>query len=145
MRRRNKLRTCIHLIWATKNRLPLVTADIEQRLYRYIGAICVDKRCSILAIGGMPDHIHLLVVLASTISLADLVKQVKGGSSRFVSESLKPGEWFAWQPNYAAFSVSPADKDRVAHYIQNQKQHHSDGTVWADEEETDEEDPTESS
>src|SRR5262249_10912731 len=108
MRRRNKLRVCIHFVWATKNRLPLLTEDIERDIYRYIEAICLDNRCSVLAVGGIPDHIHLLAALPSTITLGKIMKEVKGGTSRLVSERLKPGEWFAWQPNYAAFAVSPS-------------------------------------
>jgi len=140
MRRRNKLRVCVHFVWATKNRLPLVTEDIERDLYRCIRAICADIKCDCLAAGGMKDHVHLLVALNSTLSLGQVMKQVKGGSSRFVSERLRPNDWFAWQPNYAAFAVSPAHKNRVVRYIENQKQHHASSTVWPEAEETDEED-----
>ena len=67
------------------------------------------------------------------------MKEVKGGTSRLVSERLKPGEWFAWQPNYAAFSVSPSHTQRVIRYIASQKKHHTEGTLWPEVEETDEE------
>ncbi len=66
------------------------------------------------------------------------MKGVKGGSSRMVSETLKQDTWFAWQPNYAAFSVSPSHKNRVVRYIENQKQHHRAVTVWPETEEYDE-------
>jgi putative transposase len=138
MRRRNKLCVCLHFVWATKDRLPLVGEDIEREVYRCIRAICADMRCDCLAVGGMEDHVHLLVSLCSTVTLGQLMKEVKGGSSRMVSEDLNPGVWFAWQPNYAAFSVSRSHKARVVRYIDNQKQHHAAGSLWPEAEETDE-------
>jgi len=139
MRRRNKLRVGIHFVWATKDRLPLVSEDIEREVYRCIRAICAELKCECLAVGGMEDHVHLMVALASTVSMGQLMKRVKGGSSHVISESIRPGEWFAWQPNYAAFAVSNSHNSRVIQYIENQKQRHSAGRVWAEAEETDEE------
>src|SRR5438045_1336746 len=69
MRRRNKLRVCVHFVWATKDRLPLVGADIERDLYRCIRAICADIKCDCLAAGGVEDHVHLMPALNSTLSL----------------------------------------------------------------------------
>jgi len=143
MRRRNKLRTCLHFVWATKDRLPLISEEIETSVYNCIKAICRNNRCAVQAVGGMPDHVHLLIILPTTISLGQLMQQVKGGTSRFISTQLRPGEWFAWQPNYAVFAVSPSHKERVIRYIQNQKQRHAEGTLWPEAEETDEEDTSE--
>ena len=112
---------------------------MEHRIYRYISDVCLDDKCDVLSIGGIEDHLHLLVNLAPTISMADLMKHVKGGSSRFVSEELCPGEWFQWQGHYGAFSVSARDKQRVISYIRNQKDHHNSGTIWPDAEEPTEE------
>ncbi len=114
----------------------MITEAIERDLYRYIESTCRKHQCEVLAIGGMPDHIHLLVVYPSTITIADLVEYAKGSSSHFVTEKLKPGEFFKWQGNYGAFSVSPHDKNRVIRYIENQKQHHAEGTIWPHAEET---------
>ncbi|HLJ56820.1 MAG TPA: IS200/IS605 family transposase [Chthonomonadaceae bacterium] len=138
-RRRNKLPVCIHFVWATKNRLPLIGVDIERDLYRCIRGICTNMKCECLAVGGMEDHVHLMVALNSTLSLGRVMKQVKGGSSRMVSERLGPTEWFAWQPNYAAFAVSTTNRARVVRYIEGQKQHHAGGTLWPEAEATDEE------
>ncbi len=82
---------------------------------------------------------HLFVALSNMISLAQSMKDVNGVSSRFVSETLQPGRWFAWQPNYGAFSVSAGDKKTMIAYVENQKQHHSQGSCWAEVEETFEE------
>jgi putative transposase len=138
-RRRNKLRMLAHFVWATENRQPFSTDEIEERVYRYIHKACQDSKCDVLAIGGLPDHIHLLVALGNTISLSDLMRNVKGGSSRFITEQLKQGGWFKWQAHYAAFAVSPQDKDGVTAYIQNQKQRHAEGKLWDSLEETYEE------
>ena len=134
--RQNKIRLYAHFVWSTWNRQPLITEAIESDLYRFIQGICLDHRCAVLAIGGMPDHVHLLVALSNTITVADLMEFVKGGFSRFVTERLLHEEWFKWQGSYGVFSVSPQDKNKVIRYIQNQKQHHADGTVWTHAEET---------
>ena len=131
---KNKLCVAVHFVWATWDRQPLITPDIERDLWRYIGAVCADDKCEVLAIGGMPDYVHLLVLLSNTITLADFVQHVKGGSSRFVSEKLTPGAWFQWQGSYGAFSVSRPQIAKVVDYIANQKQHHAEGTLWPDAE-----------
>jgi putative transposase len=134
--RRNKLAVYIHFVWATWDREPMILESFERRLHRQIEATCRDRDCSVLAIGGMSDHVHLLVALPSTITLADLMHDVKRSSSHFVGEDLAPGEPFKWQGSYAAFSVSPQDKGRVIRYIENQKQHHAENTFWPAAEET---------
>ena len=130
----NYLRLPVHFVWATWDRLPIIQDAWEQRLHRQITAISVECGCRVLAVGGMPDHVHLLVMLPSTITVGDLMKQVKGGSSRVVSKTLTPGEWFAWQGSYGATMVG--EKDKVMRYIANQKQHHADGTLWPNAEKT---------
>ena len=135
---KNKLCVAVHFVWATWDRQPLITEDIERGLWRYIGAVCGDDHCEVLAIGGMPDHVHLLVLLSNTTTMADLMRHVKGGSSRFVPKRLLPGSWFAWQGSYGAFSVSRANVPNVIAYIQNQKRHHAEGTLYPNAEETNE-------
>jgi putative transposase len=119
--RQNKLSVFLHLVWSTWDRLPLISETIERDLYRYIENTCRQHGCSVLAIGGTVDHVHLLVSYANTITIGDLMEYVKGGSSRFVTEKLNPGEFFKWQGNYGTFSVSPHDKNKVIRYIENQK------------------------
>jgi len=133
---KNKLCVCVHSVWATWDRNPLITGDIERGLYRYVKTVCGDDKCEVLAVGGMPDHIHLLVMLSSTVTLSDLMKHVKGGSSRAVSTALKPGVWFAWQGSYGAFSVSRRDIAKTVRYIECQRQHHAEGTLWPGAEES---------
>ena len=126
-RRRNKLYLFAHFVWATYDRLPLITEDIEREVFRYSEQVCRDNGCEVYAVGGMPDHIHLLVALPNTITVGELMQYVKGGSSRLISKTLKPRATFKWQRHYAGFGVSVRDKRKVIAYIENQKQHHADG------------------
>lgn len=92
-------------------------------------------RCAVLALGGMPDHVHLAVKAPTTLSPAQAMKQIKGVSSKFIGDqfSRQRGhalDWFQWQEGYGVFTFSASQKTRVICYIQNQKQHHADGSLW---------------
>jgi putative transposase len=138
-KRRNKLYIFTHFVWATYDRLPLITQDIEREVYRYIEQVCKEDGCEVFAVGGMPDHMHVLITMPNTIAIGDLMQHIKGGSLRLISKTLKPGEWFKWQRHYAGFSVAIRDRRKVIAYIENQKQHHAEGTLWPEAEETFEE------
>ena len=131
VRRSNYIRVSVHFVWTTHERMPLLPdgGEGERKLWRYIESLAQQKRCEVLAIGGMPDHIHLLVNLHNTISMAELIKFVKGSSSRFVSQELRGGDWFAWQNHYGAKAVCPDTLEACIRYIVNQKQHHADNTT----------------
>ncbi|MCS6962944.1 IS200/IS605 family transposase [Thermoflexus sp.] len=126
---RDTLAIYIHLIWATWDRLPLITPEIERPLHRVIASEAQKMGCTLLALNSVPDHLHLLVRIPSTVSIAKLVKQLKGVSSRFVNEVLKPDPPFKWQGFYGAFSVSRWDVERIVGYIRRQKEHHAVGTL----------------
>jgi REP element-mobilizing transposase RayT len=121
----------LHLVWATYRRLPLVSAEIEPLVHRFVAGEARRQRCVVLAIGGMPDHIHLAVRMPATLAVARLMQQVKGVSSTRIRQEVLPGEIFGWQDNYAAFSISRSHVDRVVRYIEHQKQHHGTGTLSA--------------
>jgi REP element-mobilizing transposase RayT len=87
----------------------------------------VKLECDVIAFGGVADHVHLLVRFPTTISIADLVKQVKGSSSHLVSRRLR--EPFKWQGRYGAFTVSPSHVPKIRDYVLNQEKHHADGSV----------------
>lgn len=137
--RRNKLALFLHLVWATWDRLPLLTPDIERRLYRNIESEAQKLGCTVLALNGIADHVHLLVMMPSTLSVADLLKQIKGVSSHFVNEVLQPPVQFKWQGSYGAFTVSRWDVDKIKEYIKRQKEHHRSGKLVFGFEETFEE------
>ena len=119
----------LHLVWSTWDRLPLVTADIEASLYTAIAEKCRELGCLPIAIGGVEDHVHLLVRFPTTIAVARLVKEVKGSSSHLVTHVLKPGLFFKWQGSYGAFTVAKDGIISVETYIRRQKEHHQRGTL----------------
>ncbi|MBV9468200.1 MAG: IS200/IS605 family transposase [Abitibacteriaceae bacterium] len=127
--RDTKLALYLHLVWGTWDRLPLITSEIERHLHRNLVNEVQRQECSLLAIGGTEDHIHLLVSLPSTLSIAQLVKQLKGVSSHFVNNELTRETPFKWQGAYGAFTVSRWDTDRILNYIQHQKEHHTHNTL----------------
>jgi len=120
----------LHLVWATWDRLPLITETVESRLYAAIAEKCRKLKCVPLAIGGIDDHIHLLVRLHTTVAIATLVKEVKGSSSHLVTHEITPGEFFKWQGSYGAFTLWKEEVPKVEAYIKRQKEHHTAGTVW---------------
>jgi putative transposase len=114
----------VHLIWATWDRLPLISSNIEGQVYASIAKKCQDCGCDLLAVGGIEDHVHLLVKLNPAVAVADLIREIKGSSSHLVTHEIQPGEFFKWQGAYRAFSVRKLEVDTIGRYIQNQKEHH---------------------
>jgi len=122
----------VHCIWATWDRSPLLTPDIESRIYESMAAKCLELRCDAIAIGGDLDHVHLLAKFVSTISIAELVQGVKGSSSHLMNHEIAPKREFRWQGSYGAFTVSPNGVKQVTEYILNQKIHHSERRTFED-------------
>ena len=134
--RKNKVAVFVHFVWATWDRQPLITPEMEARLYRHIAASATSLGCKVLAINGHRDHVHVLLAMPSTVTMAQVVKKMKGASSRFVNDQFDLPYTFKWQGFYGAFSVSRWDVEKIIHYIRNQKAHHARGEVWDDFEET---------
>jgi putative transposase len=114
----------VHITFSTKNRVPLISEEIEKELYSYIGGICKNLECYPIKVGGFYDHVHILTSLSKKIALMVLLEKVKANSSKWIktkSDSLKK---FYWQNGYGAFSVNPYEIDKVISYIENQKEHH---------------------
>jgi putative transposase len=114
----------IHCIFSTKERAPYIDFELESRLWPYIGGIARENRMKALAIGGTTDHIHSLLSLPSTLSVAKAVQLIKGGSSKWVHDSFPRHRNFGWQEGYGAFSVSVSQRQRTISYINDQKDHH---------------------
>ncbi|MBL4818205.1 MAG: IS200/IS605 family transposase [Deltaproteobacteria bacterium] len=114
----------IHLIFSTKLRLPLLEADIRPDFYRYISAIAKRNGSEIFEIGGVEDHIHILLTLPKTTTLAKLVEVLKSSTSKWLKTKKESLNYFAWQTGYGAFSVSESQVPRVKKYIQEQQKHH---------------------
>jgi REP element-mobilizing transposase RayT len=113
-----------HLIFGTKGRAPLLVDDLPDRLYAYVGGILRNQKNTLVAAGGMPDHVHLLISLGRESSMSDVLRQIKGSSSRWIHETIPELHGFAWQTGYAAFAVSYSHLETVKHYIATQADHH---------------------
>jgi putative transposase len=114
----------IHLIWSTKNRDPLIHPSFESRLFDYLGGILRNHKHVLLAAGGMPDHIHLLIGQHPTDSISDIIRDLKTNSSGWIHQEIPTLKNFSWQTGYGAFSVSKSNELKVGNYIRNQKEHH---------------------
>jgi putative transposase len=119
----------IHIVWTTWDRLPLITAPVQILAYRAIGAKCQELKTEVVALGGIEDHVHLLIHLHASLSVADLVRHVKGASSHLVTHERTDIPFFKWQGSYGAVSVSPADLPRISQYVANQRDHHDRQTL----------------
>ena len=114
----------VHYIFGTKERFPFIDHELELRLWPYIGGIARDNGMKALAIGGTADHVHTLLSLPATMSVAKAVQLIKGGSSKWVHDTFANYRKFEWQEGYGAFSVSASQMDKTVAYIARQKEHH---------------------
>jgi REP element-mobilizing transposase RayT len=112
-----------HIVFSTKNRIPLISSALEEQLYSYVGGIIRAEGGTLLQIGGMPDHVHLLLKYKPTFAVSEILNHIKANSSKWANEKAKSRS-FAWQDGYSAFSVSESQVASVRSYIQNQASHH---------------------
>ena len=126
--RANFTQLYLHYVWATWDRLPLITPDIQKVIYAAIIQQCEQLGCTVIAVGGIEDHVHLLTGFPPTLTLSDLIKQIKGSSSHLITHEIKH-RFFKWQGSYGAFTVSHGDIDTVANYIRNQATHHQQKSI----------------
>jgi len=113
-----------HCAFSTKDRRPLITKSLRERLWPFIGGIARQNKMKAIEIGGVVDHVHILLSLPATMSIAKGLQLIKGGSSKWVHGTF-PEHWsFAWQVEYGAFSVSKSAVDSVIEYIRTQEEHH---------------------
>jgi putative transposase len=129
--RRQFTQLYVHLVWATWDRLPLIAPNIKEAIYNVIAHECKQMGCSVVAIGGIEDHVHLLTGFPANIAISELVKHIKGSSSHCVTHQIQPHEFFKWQGSYGAFTVNHEDLNPIAAYIQNQTTHHQQQTLIA--------------
>jgi len=118
--------TQIHIqaVFTVQNRECIITDRWRDELYKYITGIVQNNKHKLLAINGMPDHIHILFGLRPSQSLSDLMQDIKGGSSKWINERQFVRGKFSWQEGYGAFSYSKSDLPNVIRYIECQQQHH---------------------
>jgi REP element-mobilizing transposase RayT len=115
----------LHLVWSTKNRHPfLQDQQVREDLWGYMQGICENLDCPSLRIGGLADHVHILCRFGRSISVADLVRDVKRDSTTWLKEQFPLLSEFHWQAGYGAFSISPGHVPGLKDYIANQEQRH---------------------
>jgi len=113
-----------HCVFSTKERRPQITPALGERLWPFLGGIARKNRMKAVEIGGVEDHVHLLLSLPPTLAIAKALQLVKGGSSKWVHESFPEHRLFGWQEKYGAFGLSVSLLDKTIEYIRNQRQHH---------------------
>lgn len=113
-----------HCVFSTKERRAFISETFQSRIWSYIGGIAKQNGFKTIAIGGIEDHMHILLSLPATMPLAKAVQLIKGGSSKWIHENLPNMRLFSWQQGYAAFSIGISDLERTIAYVSNQKEHH---------------------
>jgi putative transposase len=120
-----------HLVWATKERLPLINANNREPIYASIHAKAGQLKGIVHALSGTADHVHLVVTVPPNLPLALFIGQVKGNSSHLASRLGTTDGAFAWQSEYGVVSVSEAHLSIVVRYVQRQEHHHAEKTLNA--------------
>ncbi len=118
----------IQIVFAVKGRQNLIAKENREELHKFITGIVTNREQKLLAIFAMPDHVHILVGLKPSISISDLVRDIKAGSSKFINDSKWIKGKFNWQEGFGAFSYSKSNLDNVVKYILNQEERHQKKT-----------------
>ena len=112
-----------HLVFSTKDRRPLIEPHLKDELHSYMAVVLQNMDCHAIIINSMPDHIHILLNLSRTVTVAKAAETVKANSSKWLKT--KTNSWLGWQSGYGAFSVSNSRLGAVSKYIRNQEKHHA--------------------
>ena len=122
----------VHYIFSTKERRKIISPEVHERLWAYLGGIARENGMKALAIGGTDDHVHVLVSLPSTLPVAKAIQLLKGRSSKWLHDTFPGMKSFAWQEGYGAFSIGVTGVDDTVAYIAGQEKHHR---TWTFEQE----------
>ena len=114
----------VHVIFSTKNREAWLDLGVRPRMHAYLATICRDLGAELVRVGGVADHVHIIMTLPRTVSQASMIEQIKKTSSKWIKARDARYRGFFWQRGYGAFSVSPSQLAAVLKYVDAQKQHH---------------------
>lgn len=114
----------IHCVWSTKKREPFLSSDVRNRLWPYLGGIARENKTKALAIGGVADHVHMLISLPKTLSVSKALQLLKGNSPKWIHDTFPKFHSFEWQEGYGAFSVGISAVHATVRYICDQAEHH---------------------
>jgi REP element-mobilizing transposase RayT len=119
----------LHIVFSTRQRAPFIDAALKADLYPYMATVAHQRGATVMALGGMPDHVHILLRVKASHKLCDLIQAIKAIPSKWVHhERPESIPEFGWQTGYAAFSVSQSNEAKVRNYILNQEAHHRRST-----------------
>jgi REP element-mobilizing transposase RayT len=114
----------IHVIFSTKDRLPQLDDGVRPRLHAYLATIARNTGCEAYRVGGVADHVHFALQLSRTVTIADLIEELKTSSSKWLKTQSPELSGFTWQRGYGCFSVGPTDLESLCTYISGQEEHH---------------------
>ena len=114
----------MHCVFSTKERRTMITPGLQERLWPYLGGIARENKMKLLSVGGVADHVHLLLSLPATLSISKAMQLLKGGSSKWIHDTFPEHHLFSWQEGYGAFSIGISDVSRTMAYIETQALHH---------------------
>ncbi len=114
----------VHVIFSTKGRLERIPQELQPKLWAYMAGIARNQNFEAIIVGGVKDHVHVLLLLPPSLPLAKAVQFLKGNSSKWLNQTGAAGKGLAWQEGYGAFSVSASQSAEVVKYIENQAAHH---------------------
>jgi putative transposase len=114
----------LHIVFGTKDRKPMLDFDMRQRLYPYMGGVLRELGCSMIAVNGTSDHVHILAFFTQDKAVSEIMRVLKTNSSKWIHDSFPQYNTFAWQLGYGCFSVSESVREDVCKYIASQEEHH---------------------
>ncbi|HEX4265837.1 MAG TPA: IS200/IS605 family transposase [Verrucomicrobiae bacterium] len=117
-----------HCVWSTKDRRPVLTPEIQARLWPYLGGTARANKTWALAVGGVADHVHILLSLPSTLTISKAIQLLKGNSSKWLHEEFRDLRSFNWQEGYGAFTIGMSSVADTKNYIATQNEHHQKKT-----------------
>ncbi len=112
------------IVFSTKNRVKSLSKNNRIELYRYIYGFCLNKRCHLYRVGGVEDHIHIILALHPSVRLADFVRQVKISTVKYIRQNNLFPEFDKWQNGYGSFTYHIEAKNNLINYVKNQEVHH---------------------
>lgn len=118
------VRMLVHVVFSTKNRADLIIPEIENNLFGYMHGIVENNKSKLILANGTENHVHLLISLGKTLSISELIGDIKRDSSSWIKQQDKEFNDFYWQEGYGAFSVGQTEDEIVLKYIAKQKEHH---------------------
>ena len=115
----------LHCVWSTKERRSLITPALQERLWPYLGGIVRANKMGAIEIGGVADHVHVLLSLPTTLSISKAIQLLKGNSSKWIHETFPEHRMFEWPEGYGAFSIGVSGIEATVDYIRRQAEHHN--------------------